>query len=112
MSLLPRPSSNQTEINGETELARARIQIHYIQQHCFIGERDLLAEAKAKLSHIPTQIIQGRYDMVCPPITAWELAQAMPHATFNMVAEAGHSAMDANLTSALIAATEQFKYLT
>jgi proline iminopeptidase len=36
----------------------------------------------------------------------------MPHATFNMVAEAGHSAMDANLTSALIAATEQFKYLT
>lgn len=109
MSLLPRPSNNEAQMNGEIELARARVQIHYIQHHCFIGERDLLAEAKSKLGHIPTHIIQGRYDMVCPPITAWELAQAMPHATFNMVADAGHSAMDTTLTSALIAATEQFK---
>jgi proline iminopeptidase len=112
MSLLPRPSNNETEINGEVELARARVQIHYIQHHCFIGERDLLAEAKSKLGDIPTQIIQGRYDMVCPPVTAWELSQAMPHAIFNIVADAGHSAMDATLTSALIAATEQFKNLT
>ncbi|MGB4813318.1 MAG: prolyl aminopeptidase [Methylophilaceae bacterium] len=109
MSLHPRPSNNEAEVNGEIELARARIQIHYIQNHCFVGERDLLAEAKAKLSHIPTAIIQGRYDMVCPPISAWELAQAMPHAVLNMVADAGHSAMDASLTSALVAATEQFK---
>ena len=112
MSLLPRPQNNEAQINGEIELARARVQIHYIQHHCFVGERDLLAEAKAKLVDIPTQIIQGRYDMVCPPITAWELAQAMPHATLNMVADAGHSAMDASLTAALIAATEQFKNLT
>jgi proline iminopeptidase len=111
MSLLPRPSSNEAQVNGEIELARARVQIHYIQHHCFIGERDLLAEAKSTLGHMPTHIIQGRYDMVCPPITAWELAQAMPHASFNMVADAGHSAMDATLTSALIAATEQFKIL-
>lgn len=111
MSLLPRPQNNEAQINGEVELARARVQIHYIQQHCFVGERDLLAEAKAKLGHIPTQIIQGRYDMVCPPITAWELALAMPHATLNIVADAGHSAMDASLTSALVAATEQFKHL-
>ena len=112
MSLLPRPSNNDNaEVNGEVELARARIQIHYIQHHCFIGERNLLAEAKSKLSNIPTHIIQGRYDMVCPPITAWELAQAMPHATFNMVSDAGHSAIDPSLTSALLAATEQFKHL-
>ena len=112
MTLLPRATGNDNEVNGEVELARARVQIHYIQHHCFVGERDLLAEAKAKLALIPTQIIQGRYDMVCPPITAWELAKAMPHASFNMVADAGHSAMDASLTSALVAATEQFKYLT
>lgn len=111
MSLVPRPAKNDSPINGEVELARARVQIHYIQHHCFIGERDLLAEAKAKLGQIPTQIIQGRYDMVCPPVTAWELAQAMPHATLNIVADAGHSAMDASLTSALVAATEQFKHL-
>ncbi len=112
MSLLPRPQNNEAQINGEVELARARIQIYYIQHHCFVGERNLLAEAKAKLGDIPTQIIQGRYDMVCPPMTAFELSQAMPHASLNMVADAGHSAMDASLTSALVAATELFKNLS
>ena len=109
MSLLPRASNS--EINGAVELARARVQIHYIQNHCFVGNRDLLAEAKEKLAHIPTQIIQGRYDMVCPPITAWELSRAMPHAKFNLVQDAGHSAMEVGITSALVAATEKFKIL-
>jgi proline iminopeptidase len=108
MSLLPRPAPSG-EINGEVELARARVQIHYIRNHCFIGQRDLLAEIQNKLGHIPTDIIQGRYDMVCPPITAWELSQAMPHASFHMVEDAGHSAMETGITSALVAATEKFK---
>lgn len=112
MSLLPRPATSNNEVNGEIELARARIQIHYIQNHCFVGNRDLLAEAKEKLTHIPTQIIQGRYDMVCPPITAWELSRAMPHAEFHIIQDAGHSAMEAGITSALVAATEKFKALT
>ena len=47
--------------------------------------------------------------MVCPPITAWELSQAMPHASFQMVEDAGHSAMESGITSALVAATEKFK---
>ncbi len=113
MTLLPKvdskPNSVQENINGEVELARARVQIHYIKYHCFIGERDILAEVRLKLGHIPTTIIQGRYDMVCPPQTAWELAQAMPHAEFIMVPDAGHSAMEAGVTSALVAATEKFK---
>jgi len=110
MTLLPRPSSEQ-EVNGAVELARARVQIHYIQQQCFVGARDLLAEAKEKLSHLPTIIVQGRYDMVCPPITAWELKRAMPHAELQFVDDAGHSAMESGTTSALIAATEKFKNL-
>ncbi|MDI1361946.1 prolyl aminopeptidase [Methylotenera sp.] len=109
MSLLPRPAAPSSEINDEVELARARVQIHYIQSNCFVGQRDLLAEAKIKLAHIPTDIVQGRYDMVCPPITAWELSQAMPHANFHMVEDAGHSAMETGITSALVAATEKFK---
>jgi proline iminopeptidase len=111
MSLLPIPAVPGSEINGEVELARARVQIHYIQNHCFVGNRDLLAEAKVKLAHIPTDIIQGRYDMVCPPITAWELSRAMPHASFDIIEDAGHSAMEAGITSALVAATDKFKSL-
>ena len=108
MSLLPRAASNTSTTPVEVEVARARVQIHYILNNCFVGNRDLLAEAKA-LSAIPTTIIQGRYDMVCPPISAWELKNAMPHAKFLMIADAGHSAMDTGITSALIEATEAFK---
>jgi proline iminopeptidase len=121
MSLLPREPSNTNDskadsekingakINGEVELARARVQIHYIKHLCFVGERDMLGEAAQKLAHIPTTIVQGSYDMVCPPISAWQLSHAMPHAKFVMVPDAGHSAMEAGITSALVTATDQYK---
>ena len=108
MSLLPRTSSAQNTTPVDIEVARARVQIHYILNGCFVGHRDLLAEAKA-LSAIPTTIIQGRYDMVCPPISAWELKNAMPHAKFLIIADAGHSSMEAGVTSALVEATEAFR---
>jgi proline iminopeptidase len=92
------------------EVARARVQIHYIQHQCFING-DAILNAVTKLNHIPTTIVQGRYDMVCPPQTAWILACRMPHAELVMVADAGHSAMEQGITSALVAATEKFKEL-
>jgi proline iminopeptidase len=61
------------------------------------------------LKDIPTTIVQGRYDMVCPPQTAWALAQAMPHAELIMVNDAGHSAMEPGITSALVNATNQLR---
>jgi proline iminopeptidase len=119
MSLLPRENNTastgnsppENTVDGEVELARARVQIHYIKHMCFVGERDMLNEAAQKLTHIPTTIVQGRYDMVCPPISAWQLAQAMPHAKFVMVADAGHSAMEAGITSALVNATDNYRLL-
>lgn len=93
------------------EVARARVQTHYIQHQCFI-DGDSLLKSAAILNKIPTVIVQGRYDMVCPPQTAWDLSRAMPEAEFVMVADAGHSAMELGITSALIAATEKFKALT
>ncbi len=108
MSLLSRTSSAPNTTPVDIEVARARVQIHFILNECFVGHRDLLVEAKA-LSAIPTTIIQGRYDMVCPPISAWELKNAMPHAKFLMIADAGHSAMEAGVTSALVEATEAFR---
>lgn len=110
MSLLPRPSSTN-EVDGQVELARARVQIHYIRNLCFVGDTDMLKQARVSLHHIPTWIIQGRYDMVCPPRTAWELAQAMPHAQYTVVPDAGHSAMELGITAALLQATEAIKHL-
>jgi len=100
----------ETLTSNATEVARARVQIHYIQHHCFIDGEAILKDA-AKLAHIPTIIVQGRYDMVCPPATAWLLARSMPHAEYIMVPDAGHSAMEPGITSALVSATEKFKAL-
>lgn len=110
MSLRP-SSGSSSSVTDEVQLARARVQIHYILNECFVGHRHLLNEVTA-LAHIPTIIVQGRYDMVCPPLTAWQLHQAMPHAQLYMIPDAGHSAMEPGTTSALIAATEQYKSLT
>lgn len=100
------PSNEQNAI----ELARARVQIHYIQHDCFVDGEEMLKSA-SRLAHLPTIIVQGRYDMVCPPKSAWELSLAMPHAEFHIVQDAGHSAMEIGITSALVAATEKFKQL-
>ena len=67
-----------------------------------------LLENIDSIRHIPTEIIQGRYDVVCPPTTAWALHEAWPEATFTLVQNAGHSAFDPANASALIAATDRF----
>jgi proline iminopeptidase len=110
MSLLPKSDSSAPD--GEIELARARVQIHYIQHLCFVDGEQMLIDAGEKLRKIPTTIIQGRYDMVCPPQTAWALSQVMPHADFVMVPDAGHSAMEQGTCLALLNATEQYKHLS
>lgn len=114
MRLMPSEDNGTTETQSAEqhaiEVARARVQIHYIQNDCFVDGAAMLKDAH-KLAHIPTVIVQGRYDMVCPPTSAWELSVAMPHAEFIMVPDAGHSAMEPGITSALIAATEKFKSL-
>ncbi|SDK54959.1 prolyl aminopeptidase Serine peptidase. MEROPS family S33 [Methylophilus rhizosphaerae] len=109
MSLHPKEDSST--IDGPTELARARVQIHYIRHLCFVDGDQLLQLAASTLRHIPATLVQGRYDMVCPPQTAWELAHAMPQAQFVMVPDAGHSAMEPGTCQALLAATEQYKTL-
>ena len=108
---LPAKTAEEIAKENVTELARARVQIHYIQNHCFM-DGDAILKAATTLNAIPTVIVQGRYDMVCPPITAWQLAQAIPAAKLVMVSDAGHSAMELGIMNALIAATEGFKSLT
>jgi len=92
------------------DVARASVQIHYIRHSCFIIGEDILQKSQ-QLSNIPTVIVQGRYDMVCPPQTSWLLSKAMPHAEYIIVQDAGHSAMEPGIISALVGATERFKAL-
>jgi proline iminopeptidase len=113
LKLLPQAEENNTltDEDIQNEIARARVQLHYIKDQCFIDGKKILKEVK-KLKDIPTTIIQGRYDMVCPPITAYELYQCMPHANLIIVPDAGHSASEPSMTKELVKATDQFRALT
>ena len=108
MSLLPTtPNAPSSELEAAAVIGRARVQLHYLSNNGFINGDDILARIDA-IRHIPTKIIQGRYDMVCPPCTAYELHQAWPEAEFTMVADAGHSAMEPGIIKALMNAVQSF----
>ena len=92
----------------EAALAMARIECHYFVNGGFFESPNQLLENIDAIRHIPTEIVQGRYDVVCPPTTAWELHRAWPEANLHMVANAGHSAFDPANASALVAATDRF----
>jgi len=88
-----------------TTLAFARIECHYMLNRGWFEEAQLLRDAP-KLKGIPGAIIQGRYDMVCPIESAWALSKAWPEADLVIVPDAGHSAYDAGISRALVAATD------
>ena len=84
------------------------MQLHYIKNKCFI-EGDSILDSLKGLSEVPTIIVQGQYDMVCPPQTAFDLHEVMPHADLRIIPDAGHSASEPGITDALIDATNIFK---
>ena len=108
MYLLPAASTSQT--SEEAMLARLRVHLHYLVNDCFLKTTPLLSLVE-KFRQLPAIIIHGRYDMVCPIQTAFELSQSWPEADFRIVTDAGHSASEPGITSALISATEKFKNL-
>ena len=92
----------------EAALAMARIECHYFVNGGFFESQNQLLDAVDRIRHIPCVIVQGRYDVVCPPTTAWDLHEAWPEADFKLIANAGHSAFDPANVAALIEATNRF----
>lgn len=88
--------------------AFARIECHYFVNGGFFATDDHLLANVDKIRHIPTVIVQGRYDVVCPMRSAWDLHRAMPESTLHVIADAGHSAFEKGTRLALVAATDAF----
>jgi proline iminopeptidase len=93
---------------AEFALAFARIECHYFVNRGFFDREEALLEGCAKLRHIPAAIVQGRYDVVCPAESAWDLHRAWPEARLHIVPDAGHSAMEAGILHELVSATDDF----
>lgn len=86
--------------------ALARVECHYFLNNCFFKTDNWLLEHVSAIRKIPGIIIQGRYDMVCPMQSAWELHKAWPEAEFEVIRDAGHAASEPGIADALIRATD------
>lgn len=106
--LYPDPNLMQRFGNSFFATAFARIECHYFVNKGFFDREDQLLINVDKIRHIPGVIVQGRYDVVCPMKTAWELHQAWPEAEFIIIPDAGHSMSEPGIQNALIASTDQF----
>ena len=109
-TLLPNPDTMAALGEERMSLGLARIEAHYFKTQIVTPETDLIARLD-RIRAIPATIVQGRYDMVCPIVTADELANAWPEAEYVVVPDAGHSAMEPGIRVQLIAATERAKRL-
>ena len=103
--LLPQPE----ELASDTlDLGVGRLESHYMANLAFL-EEDQLVRDVGRIAHLPAVIVQGRYDVICPPLSAYRLHQAWPGSRLNMIADAGHGALEKGISGALVAATEQFR---
>jgi proline iminopeptidase len=109
-SLLPNYETITTDEQKSHALALARLEAHYFRHEVLTRENSLLGHVETFRS-IPATIIQGRYDVICPIVTAHKLHQLWPEANYVVVPDSGHSALDPSLRSRLIEATEHAKTL-
>ena len=104
------PSSERVTAFGSDAfaIAFARIECHYFVNGGFFDRDDQIISNIEKIRHIPAVIVQGRYDVVTPMETAWELHKAWPETTLDIVGDAGHAASEPGIIDALIRATNKF----
>ena len=99
-------SIESTGISGESPSqharAFARLENHYFANKLFLTPDQAILNNMDKISDVSAHIVQGRYDMICPPQTAWRLVQAWPKARLQMVAKAGHALSDAPISAELV----------
>ena len=108
LHLLPHPEVADEFGSDAVALGVGRLEAHYFRHLGFLSPNQLIANVP-RIANLPAVIVQGRYDVICPPQSAWALHQAWPSARLQMVEDAGHSAMEPGISNALVAATERFK---
>jgi len=109
-TLLPNTEVMSTSGEERHAVGLARIEAHFFRNNLF-EPHDALLRGVERIRHIPAVIVQGRYDLVCPIVTADALHRAWPEAEYAIVPDAGHSALEPGIRSALIAATNRFAEL-
>jgi proline iminopeptidase len=107
-TLLPRPQGNARGDADSCALPIARIEAHYFVNDSFLRPDQILDDV-ARIRHLPCTIVQGRYDIVCPPASAEALARAWPGAEYIVVPDAGHSVREPGTMRELVAAVRRMQ---
>lgn len=94
-------SSSIGHASAEYARAFARLENHYFTNRCFLDENQLLRD-RHRIQHLPAVIVQGRYDMVCPPISAWELARGWDLCDLRIVPASGHALSEPRISAELL----------
>ena len=86
------------------EYARAfsRLENHYFQNGGFLQTDGWILRERSRIEHLPATIIQGRYDMICPPISAWKLADGWENCVLRMIPMAGHALSEPGISAELV----------
>lgn len=108
--LPPREPIGVSAADDAHAVGLARIEAHYFRSNTFRPEDKLLRDVD-RIRRLPATIVQGRYDIVCPIISADALRRAWPEADYRVVPDAGHSALEPGVRAALVEATERYKTL-
>ena len=106
-------SKNSLHHFEDVKIAEAfsRIECHYFINGGFFESENWILENVDKIRHLPTVIVQGRYDVVCPMVSAWDLHKAFPEADFEIVQDAGHSMREEGIAAKLVEYTDRFSVL-
>jgi proline iminopeptidase len=105
-NLLPDAARLAGATDERVARAMARIEVHYFRNNRYLPD-DALLRRVALIRHLPATIVQGRYDLLCPPLSAFELHQAWPGSRLVVVEDAGHSATEPSIRSALITVMDE-----
>jgi len=108
LAMEPNGAEIEEMIAQDFSLPLARIETHYFFNHIFLPRHSLI-DNLPKITHLPSVIIHGRYDMTCPAVSAVELHQRWPKSELHMVPLAGHTGSDPGILERIMYATEKFK---
>jgi proline iminopeptidase len=111
MTLVSDPDELKKLISSPAALSIARIESWYTDNGFFLDGDNYVLDNAHTIEHIPCRIVQGRYDIICPMISAWELHKALPKSDLRIVADGSHSPMSPGMIDELVQASEDFKSL-
>jgi len=111
VTLFPDEKALDKALQGPSALSIARIESHFTANNFFLDDDNFVLDNASAIAGIPTKIVHGRYDTICPPVSAWDLHKALPNSELTLVPDGAHSPLDGGMTKELVRAADAMRDL-